>query len=95
MTPDLKPGDWVALSSMPDDPDPIPRGTSGKVLRIVSIGNGQSQVEIEWENGRTLSAVVPPDRLVKLPYQHSQKKCLCATSMVYIDPDCFCVCHFP
>jgi hypothetical protein len=89
----LEPGDWVVLVSMPNDPDPIPRGTCGKVERVVAFDGHHVQVEVAWESGRTLSLVIPPDHVVKLPYQHSTKKCPCLTTMTNIDTDCFCICH--
>jgi len=61
-----KTGDRVKLVFMPNDPDPIPPGTEGTVRDVQQMDWGQdkfSQVHIDWDNGRTLSCVVPPDFL--------------------------------
>lgn len=47
----LKPGDRVRVTDlMPDDPDPIPVGTEGTVRHVW----GSDQIDVEWDNGRTL-----------------------------------------
>ncbi len=58
----LKLGDHIRLISMPMDPDPIPVGSLGTVLRIHAHGDW-SQVEVAWDNGRTLMLTVPPDQI--------------------------------
>lgn len=61
-----KTGDRVKLVFMPNDPDPIPPGTEGTVRDVQHMDWGHdkfSQVHIDWDNGRTLSCVVPPDFL--------------------------------
>jgi hypothetical protein len=61
-------GDRIALLSMPDDPDPIPPGTKGTVLDVQEIGSGEDrwfQVNVKWDDGRTLMLSVPPDRIEK------------------------------
>jgi len=62
--PPLKQGDRIELISMPEDPHPIPVGTTGTVEDCVPmrIGNSQWQIWIKWDNGRTLSLAVPPDK---------------------------------
>lgn len=57
----LKADDRIRLIAMPDDPDPIPAGTLGTVLRVADHGDWQ-QVEVAWDSGRSLMLVVPPDR---------------------------------
>ena len=59
-----KPGDRIRLLAMPDDPDPIPPGTTGTVTAVRQYGSGRDawhQVDVDWDNGRTLILVVPPD----------------------------------
>lgn len=67
---DGKVGDRVRMLYMPDDPDPIPTGTEGFVTDVnpVRLGpNGErgfTQIHVKWDNGRSLSCVMPPDQLV-------------------------------
>lgn len=64
----FKPGDRIKLLSMGNDPDPIPYGTLGTVQRVVDLswgGKNEWQVQVDWDNGRTLSLVCPPDLAVK------------------------------
>jgi len=59
----MKVGDTIELIAMPDDPCAIPVGTKGKVVSIqeVRMTPPFTQVGVDWDNGRTLSLVVPPD----------------------------------
>lgn len=65
-----KTGDRVRMLYMPDDPDPIPTGTEGEVVLVNPVRLGPddeqnfTQVLVKWDNGRSLSCVVPPDQLV-------------------------------
>lgn len=65
-----KTGDRVRMLHMPDDPDPIPTGTEGEVVLVNPVRMGPAgernftQVLVKWDNGRSLSCVVPPDQLV-------------------------------
>ena len=70
----MKVGDRVRLASpMVDDPDPVPMGTEGTVDYISDLlykvdpltGNRRwyRQVGVQWDNGRGLMCIVPPDRL--------------------------------
>jgi hypothetical protein len=61
-----RPGDRVRLVAMPDDPHPIPLGTTGTVTSVRKCGSGRDawfQVDVAWDNGRTLMLVVPPDEI--------------------------------
>ena len=58
----LKLGDRIRLICMPLDPDPIPVGSLGTVL-CVHEQSDWSQVEVAWDNGRTLMLTVPPDQI--------------------------------
>ena len=65
-TPNLKPGDRIELLAMSNDPDPIPAGSLGTVewtTRLTFEGRDCLQVVVDWDNGRGLSLVVPPDRV--------------------------------
>jgi hypothetical protein len=60
-----QPGERIRLVAMTDDPDPIPPGTTGTVRFIRQCGAGRDswfQVDVAWDNGRTLMLVVPPDQ---------------------------------
>ena len=63
------PGDRVVLVNMADDPDPVPAGATGTVTHVTELSwsdpPGQLQVSVNWDNGRTLSCLVPPDVVVR------------------------------
>jgi hypothetical protein len=56
----LKQGDRIECVNMPDDPDPILPGTRGTVAYALPLGD-QWQIEVDWDNGRCLYLLVPPD----------------------------------
>jgi hypothetical protein len=53
-------GDYIELVNMPDDPDPIPAGTRGKV-RDISGSYGQTYLSVDWDNRRSLTVILPVD----------------------------------
>lgn len=58
------PGDRIRLLAMHDDPDPILVGQTGTVVGITHHGGGNDewfQIDVSWDNGRTLMLVSPPD----------------------------------
>ncbi len=60
-------GDYIELDAMPDDPLPIPRGMRGYIDRVSDTISGVAarpfvQYGVRWDDGRTLSLCVPPDR---------------------------------
>jgi len=61
MQKQLKQGARIRLVSMPQDPDPIPNGSLGTVVAVYEHRDWM-QVDIEWDNGRTLMLVSPPDK---------------------------------
>jgi hypothetical protein len=61
-----QPGDRIRLVAMPDDPDPIPIGTTGTATAARQHGTW-AQVDVTWDNGRTLMLVVPPDHFEVIP----------------------------
>lgn len=61
----LKTGDRIRLISMPEDPGPIPVGMEGTVLRVHDHGDW-TQVEVAWDNGRTLMLTLPDDCVAKV-----------------------------
>ena len=59
-----QPGQRIRLLAMTDDPDPIPVGAEGTVLGVSLVGHGSDawhQIDVAWDNGRTLMLVAPPD----------------------------------
>ncbi len=56
----LKKGDRIRLVSMPQDPDPIPVGSLGTVVAVRD-QREWTQVDIDWDNGRTLMLTIPDD----------------------------------
>ena len=58
----LKVGDRVRLVSMTDDPDPILEGEIGTLIAVYP-QDGWHQVDVQWDSGRSLMLVIPPDRV--------------------------------
>lgn len=52
------------LLNMPDDPDPVPSGSTGIVDSSARIGD-RVHYNVTWDEGvnRSLNLVVPPDRI--------------------------------
>lgn len=66
-TPPFDDGDRIRLVSMPDDPNPIPVGSEGTVIGTPRfLDESWWQVDVDWDNGRTLCLTVPPDQAVKI-----------------------------
>ena len=58
-------GDRIRLLSMNDDPDPIAPDQTGTVVGVSSFGEGKDrwhQIDVSWDDGRTLMLVSPPDQ---------------------------------
>jgi hypothetical protein len=51
---------------MPNDPDPIPVGTAGTVAGIYH-QRDWTQIDVNWDNGRTLMLSIPDDCVELLP----------------------------
>ena len=61
MTTTIRTGDRIRLLSMPDDPDPIPAGSTGTIESVTAGPLGQ--IHVKWDDsGRTLSLVPGVDR---------------------------------
>jgi hypothetical protein len=60
------PGDRIRLIAMPDDPNPVPAGSTGTVTFVNEHGSGQRawlQIGVNWDSGRGLMLSVPPDEV--------------------------------
>lgn len=58
-------GDRIPLLAMADDPDPIQAGQLGAVVAVSRHDGSKDtwhQIDVAWDNGRTLMLVSPPDR---------------------------------
>ena len=59
-----RPGDRIRLIAMPDDPNPVPIGSTGTVTFVKEHGSETRawlQIGVDWDNGRRLMLSVPPD----------------------------------
>ena len=56
------PGTRLEVISMFNDPDPVPPGTLGTVELV----NGMGDIEVKWDNGRSLSLIPGEDSFRKL-----------------------------
>jgi len=74
MTNQLKAGDRIRLTSMADDPDPIAAGTTGTVARMHPHGDW-TQVDVEWDNGRSLMLTIPPDMVERIEPSKDAPSC--------------------
>ncbi len=54
------PGDRIRLISMPNDPDPIPAGSTGTVISATT--GTFAQIDVDWDNGRTLALIPGVDQ---------------------------------
>jgi Domain of unknown function (DUF4314) len=64
--PPCEEGDRIKLVSMINDPDPIEPGATGTVMMRPGWFQDAWQVTVDWDNGRALNLVVPPDVFEKL-----------------------------
>ena len=49
-------GDTVVLKEMPEDPNPIEKGTKGKIIDINTVLTfGEDHLIVHWENGRKIN----------------------------------------
>lgn len=59
-------GKRIKLIKMVDEPDPVTSGTIGIVVRQTSFNLGytsETQLDVEWENGRKLAVILPHDTI--------------------------------
>lgn len=60
-----KEGDRIRLLHMPEDPDPIPAGTTGTVTSVSPCSSwmrGELMVSVKWDIPRSLSMIYPIDK---------------------------------
>jgi len=56
-------GDRIELDFMLNDPAPIETGARGTIRRIQALDWAKCiQIDVEWDNGRTLFLCCPPDK---------------------------------
>jgi len=55
-------GKEIRLIEMPNDPCPIPAGTTGRISSVVDTNDGHYSIAVDWDIDRSLTLVVPPDR---------------------------------
>lgn len=60
--PPCKVGDRIELVHMPDDPDPIPDGSKGRVILVSAFYDGTFQIVVDWGCKRSLRLVYPTDQ---------------------------------
>lgn len=68
MQTELMIGDRIRLVSMADDPDPIPAGELGTIVGAYT-QRGWTQVDVNWDSGRSLMLTIPPDRIELVPVE--------------------------
>jgi len=66
--PPVAAGDKIRLINMPNDPNPVPSGTTGTVQRCVRVNlpGWEWQIWVHWDNGSKLSLTLPPDTFEKV-----------------------------
>lgn len=66
MNAPCKVGDRIRLLDMPNDPCPIPPGTTGTVVGIhdwrETLHRNEFQINVKWDIERTLAMVWPTDK---------------------------------
>lgn len=66
VNPEVHEGDRIRLVSMPNDPDPVPTGSLATVTGVVCYSQSQpkhmDQIQVVWDNGRTLNLAPVCDR---------------------------------
>ena len=53
----VRTGDRIRLINMPDDPDPIPAGSTGTVTRVTE--GTLAQIDVRWDDSRRSLSLVP------------------------------------
>ena len=56
-------GKRIRLMEMPNDPLPIPVGSTGRVTRVVTVQEAE-HITVDWDCNRSLHLVSPPDKFV-------------------------------
>ena len=59
------------MLAMPEDPHPISSGSEGTIAYMSRVMMGREsydQVEVDWDNGRSISLVIPPDVVEVIPH---------------------------
>ena len=64
------PGTRIELDCMPDDPNPVPAGSTGTVRAVDDIG----QLVVKWDNKRSLSLIPGVDSFHVIPQETEQEE---------------------
>lgn len=59
------PGDRIKVIDEMRDPDPMEIGATGTVLHVWNKGGPLEQVQVDWDNGRTLMLIPPDYKLIR------------------------------
>lgn len=59
-------GDRIELVSMENDPDPIAPGERGTIDYLGAVLQGQRQIGVKWDSGRSLMLLLPMDKIRKV-----------------------------
>lgn len=62
---DFAVGDRIEVVKMPDDPCPIEAGAQG-IITDISPHDDWTQLWVDWDNGRRLAVILPPDEIRKV-----------------------------
>lgn len=62
-------GKRIKLTSMPNDPNPMPIGSEGVIEMIGSEFQGSTQIFVKWDNGRNLILLSDVDSFTVLPFE--------------------------
>lgn len=64
-------------------------GTEGTILKISDFGNGETKLEVNWENGRTLGVILPEDK-IQITEEHNYfEEPLCDEHFIEIARDVY------
>lgn len=63
MNQEYSPGDRIRMVQMAPDPLPIEPGSLGTITRVQQGLYFSLQIDVKWDNGRSLSVILPDDKI--------------------------------